>query len=631
MALTNHIVPDSPTNNFATLNPLLGTTGTFSNGNLNVAGSGSTKTGTIAFPSSGKYYYESMIGGVTSGYPVIGIVSIPINATGYVHSKQAAIRPVGSNSDRPEWVIDGVDREYDQISSTALAANDIIQVIYDADNGKVWFGINNTYYGVSSGSSTTVSASNIANGINPAYVIDTNYTYIPMVNTYSTSEVAKFNFGQDPTFGGASNLPTGAGDYDTDAAGNSTGGRFAFQPPTGALALCTANLPDFTPTVTGDVPQDYFKTVLYTGQTADSTFVDNGDNTWSKTGVGFQPDLIWAKSRSAATSHALADSVRGPRKILSSNSTADEYSETSGKTLLSFDSDGFTVGIDGNYTAFTASGSSIVAWCFRAGGPPSGSTSTTGSAKRINTSGTQDDTSCSALATAATNAGASNVITPTLMSINQAAGFSIVKYTGTGANATVPHGLSSAPEVILAKDLDATQQWHCGFTEIGWGSHIHLDLPNAPTGSSAWNSTAPASFFFSLGGNSGTNANGNDFIAYCWHSVEGYSKFGSYTGNGSPDGPFVYCGFRPAFVMVKNTSSTGSWTIKDTSRDTFNPSGYTLLADTADDDFGPGNTNIDILSNGWKCRSSSTYINTTNNNYIFMAFAEQPFKYANAR
>jgi len=608
------IVPDSPTNNFCTLNALYegegGGSGTLSEGNLKWATTSGHRRAVANIAHGSKFYVEYVCNanGGPNNVHMLGFVQIS-NPTGTVNSMDLYFNNYtnGSHTNR----VNGSNTTV-VVPAEYVYTGDVIGLCIDPETGYGWYSINGDWK----------QNGNPSTGTNPVFVNIPSKDWT--VYNYNANNTGTYNFGQDPTFAGSKSPST---TY-TDANGI---GAFYYQPPTGALALCTANLPDFTPTVVNDTPQDYFKTVLYTGQTADSTFVDNGDNTWSKTGVGFQPDLIWAKSRSAATSHALADSVRGPRKILSSNSTADEYSETSGKTLLSFDSDGFTVGIDGNYTAFTASGSSIVAWCFRAGGPPSGSTSTTGSAKRINTSGTQDDTSCSALATAATNAGASNVITPTLMSINQAAGFSIVKYTGTGDVASVPHGLSSAPEVILAKDLDATQQWHCGFTEIGWGSHIHLDLPNAPTGSSAWNSTAPASFFFLLGGNSGTNANGNDFIAYCWHSVEGYSKFGSYTGNGSPDGPFVYCGFRPAFVMVKNTSSTGSWTIKDTSRDTFNPSGYTLLADTADDDFGPGNTNIDILSNGWKCRSSSTYINTTNNNYIFMAFAEQPFKYANAR
>jgi hypothetical protein len=663
MALTNHIVPDSPTNNFATLNPLLGTTGTFSNGNLNVAGSGSTKTGTIAFPSSGKYYYESMIGGVTSGYPVIGIVSIPINATGYVHSKQAAIRPVGSNSDRPEWVIDGVDREYDQISSTALAANDIIQVIYDADNGKVWFGINNTYYGVSSGSSTTVSASNIANGINPAYVIDTNYTYIPMVNTYSTSEVAKFNFGQDPTFGGASNLPTGAGDYDTDAAGNSTGGRFAFQPPTGALALCTANLPDFTPTVTGDVPQDYFKTVLYTGQTADSTFVDNGDNTWSKTGVGFQPDLVWIKKRSASAGHILNNSVVGVGSgtSLYSNTSDSKGSYDDYGYLNSLDSDGFTTqaGTDATYPndLVNASNETYVAWCWKAGGAPTAdNTATSGAMNANGSAATSSNSSVSLngiLQSNYTPAG-SPTIYPTRMSINTNAGFSIVKYVGDGSTnnsspATVPSGLSDV-DVVLVKNLDygshpnqannvcTWQVYHkslsSNHTLVLNGTHAEYDIAVSGGGGIQINNgnLQLITRTTTVTWNANVNDSGDNYIAYCWHSVEGYSKFGSYTGNGSADGPFVYCGFRPAFILFKSADIASNWEIYDTARQPHNPALKPIYANLPSTE-EPHATlpALDILSNGFKPRSTWDEFNRTDTNYIYMAFAEQPFKFSNAR
>jgi len=370
--------------------------------------------------------------------------------------------------------------------------------------------------------------------------------------------------------------------------------------------------------------------------------------------------LVWAKRRDTSSAHALVDSVRGARQTISSNASIGNYSEESGKTLLSFDSDGFTVGTDGNYTAFTASGSSIVAWCWKAGGAPSGSTSTTGSAKRINTSGTQDDTSCSALATAATNAGASNVITPTLMSINQAAGFSIVKYNGTGTsddvNYSIPHGLSNAPDVVIVKNLDLGSQssgitWPVLFTNIGGmpGLDGNLDKDNIIGGAeenrelnSNWGGSYPnANTFFvrrptiSSTTNRYRTMGAYNYIAYCWHSVEGYSKFGSYTGNGSPDGPFIYTGFRPAFVMVKWTSgggqTTGSWRIMDTARNLYNPATLDLIANEAVSETTYGSDDLDILSNGFKWRSTGSFHNTSGANYIFMAFSEQPFKYSNAR
>ena len=611
------IVSDSPTNNFCTLNPLdKGSQVILSNGNLEPTWSGTaghSVRSNISYPKTGKWYLEVVIG----DNKIMGVIDISkpiVPASGSLWPGGNGFGSAGSYAFAPDGtkVSNSV---YDSFLSS-YSSGSIIKILYDADLGDLKFGID-------SGNLTT------------AYNINTNTTWAFAIGYWGIGGGSNIcNFGQDPTFGGTKSPTT---TY-TDAKGIGT---FYFQPPTGALALCTQNLPEMTPDVAGDVPQDYFKTVLYTGQNADSTFIDNGDNTWSKTGVGFQPDLIWAKSRSSATSHALADSVRGPRKILSSNNTTDEYPETSGKTLLSFDSDGFTVGIDGNYTAFTASGSSIVAWCFRAGGPPSGSTSTTGSAKRINTSGTQDDTSCSALATAATNAGASNVITPSLMSINQAAGFSILNYNGTGtAGATFPHGLSSAPEFVIVKQYNTNGfQWMCYHISLGatTGMALQREDGTSPfTSASLWNNTAPTNNVVTLGTHGGdTNNTGSTNIAYCWHSVEGYSKFGSYTGNGSPDGPFVYCGFRPAFVMVKWTSgggqTTGSWRIMDTARNLYNPATLDLIANEVVTETTYGSDDLDILSNGFKWRSTGSFHNTSGANYIFMAFSEQPFKYANAR
>jgi len=624
MALTNHILPDSPTNNFATLNPLLGATLTFSNGNLNVSGSGSTTTGTIAFPTSGTYYYEATISEVSEGYPVIGIVSITTNTTGYLHSKQAAIRPVNANGDRPEWVIDGVDREYDQISSTALAANDIIQVIYDADNGKVWFGINNTYYGVSSGSSTTVSASDIANGINPAYVIDTNYTYIPMVNTHSTSEVAKFNFGQDPFFGGAKSPST---TY-TDANGI---GAFYYDPTaidSEALALCTANLPEMTPNVAGDVPQDYFKAVIWTG-----------DGNYPRSiSTDFAPDLIWTKARTITptnnqdSDHLFMDSVRGDGNLKwispSYGGAEGVYYDNANADLTS---SGFTIQSTPGTNCLNDNNAKFVAWCWKAGG----------NSNTFNINGTGYST-YSALQTDNTSLPAitSGMITPSGMSINTDAGFSIVKWQASnGSDKTVPHGLSNSLDMIVIKNLDTgTYGWHTSHIGLTTNHNLLLNEPdqswNPFTG--GWVEVGTGGVFNIKNGTNGTNVNNgtDNYIAYCWHSVENYSKCGSYTGNGSPDGPFVYCGFRPAFVMLKITTNATNWYIVDNKR----PAPYNVVVghlypDSSNVESTYSGGAIDLLSNGFKIRGNPIWdvTNQSNDTYIFMAFAEQPFKFSNAR
>ena len=594
MAFSNHdLVFDSPTNNFATLNPINNPDGTFSEGNLKWTSATTDQRIALAtMPvdalGTSNSYCEILIGSKTSYLWAIGVFGNPkgwnpriyYNSLGTVNNSASVT----------------------QTSAPTFAENDIMSMAYNVSTGVISFYKNGTL-----ATTETVDSTDIIQ-------------YFGCASDSSGSSANYiFNFGQDPTFGGSKSPST---TY-TDANGI---GSFYYQPPTDALALCTANLPDFTPDVDDDTPQDYFKAVTYTGQTADSTFSDNGDNTWSKTGVGFQPDLVLVKRRESGNNW-WTDSLRGVNSQISS-STTTIY--TLNNNITSFDSDGFSLGDD---LGHNASGGTYVAWCWKAGGAPSGSTSTTGSAKRINTSGTQDDTSCSALATAATNAGASNVITPTLMSINQAAGFSIVKYVGEFANRTIPHGLNSAPEMIIVKNLDDTRDWVVYQHEMSSDpktDHLHLNLTEAVDDYPFWNDTAPTSTVFSIGAYSAVNKDGDSIIAYCWHSVEGYSKFGSYVGNGSADGPFVYCGFRPAFVMVKRTDATNSWCILDNAREAFNPVDKYLLADDAGSE-GTSGLTFDFLSNGFKLKTSSAAVNASGGTYIFMAFAEQPFKFSNAR
>ena len=367
---------------------------------------------------------------------------------------------------------------------------------------------------------------------------------------------------------------------------------FAYTPPAGFLPLNTANLPDpVIDPAQDDVPADYFNTVLYTGNSAARSI----------TGVGFQPDFLWTKCRSTAESHRLHDAVRGGNGTvlyeLNSNETASEGTDT---LVSSFESDGFAIAAGANSP--NVSGRTYVAWNWLAG------------------NGTASNTDGSITST---------------VSVNQKAGFSVVSYTGTGANATVGHGLGAAPALIIAKDRTAARtfdQWPVLHQATGAaGALVYLHATGAGVADSVvWNNTNPTSDVFSIGTWGGVNYSGDAFIAYCFAEVEGYSKFGSYTGNGSTDGPFVYCGFRPAFVMVKRTDVANSWVMFDSERNPHNVTDKYLIANLSTaEGTGSGSSDLhDFVSNGFKVRSSNLAQNASGGTYIFMAFAEIPVKYS---
>jgi hypothetical protein len=324
-------------------------------------------------------------------------------------------------------------------------------------------------------------------------------------------------------------------------------------------------------------PTDYFNTVLYTG---------NG-STQSITGVGFQPDWVWGKERGGANSHMLADSVRGATKILFSNLNNAE--DTDANSITSFDSDGFGIGSSGN---LNASSDTYVAWNWKANG--SGSINYDGS------------------------------ITSTV-SANQTAGFSIVSYTGTGSVATVGHGLGVTPKMIIVKCRNTTPAWQVYHASLGATKYLKLDQTSAEANeTNRWNDTNPTSSVFTVNDSASVNGNTNTYIAYCFAEKTGYSKFGSYTGNGNADGTFVYTGFKPAFVMVKVSSgTTGNWQMQDTKRLGYNDKNVRILANVNEAE--KTDQMWDILSNGFKVRSTSGDANGSGNTYIYIAFAENPF------
>jgi len=376
--------------------------------------------------------------------------------------------------------------------------------------------------------------------------------------------------GANPIYSGLTNGPYffGGWTYNTsDIVTFNFGQRaFAYTPPTGFLALNTQNLPE--PSI--KKPSSYMDTLLWAG---------NNANPRTLGGLNFSPDLVWVKDRTQATNHRLVDTVRGGNKTLKSNATDAETSSESAGTVSAFTSDGFTLAGTSTMEGVNLTGDSYVAWCWDESATP---------------------------------------------------GFDIVTYTGNGSNRTIAHSLGVAPKFIITKSRTTADDWFCYHDAIGNTKYIRLNSTAASTTSSTiWNNTSPTSSTFSLGTSGGANRNGDNFVAYCFSEVAGFSKFGSYTGNGSTNGPFVHCGFRPRFVMVKRTDSTSDWGIYDSAREPNNQMTRLLFPNGsyADTTGYP----IDFLSNGFKHRNSSGMPNVSGGTYIFAAFAESPFKYSLAR
>ena len=526
------VVIDTPTNNFATLLPFAGfgtytsntpttTAITTSEGNLVGTGaSGINGSGSMAV-SSGKWYWEVMV----------------IGSSGYGH---AGIYGYGSG----------------RISDSLRADNgNKYRFMLNADDGEWQYATNGGSF--SSAAAITGDGGNAVNG-----------PWAASLTCFGTGSKLHFNFGQNGTFNGAA---TAGGNADSGGVGD-----FFYAPPSGYLALCTANLPD--PAI--PLPSAHFNTVLYTG--------NGGTN--AITGVGFQPDWVWAKVRDAGYSHGLFDAVRGVTKKLSSNLTDAEVTSSG---LTAFGSDGFTMGSD---AGMNGSSKTYVSWNWKANG--SGSNDTSGDIDAV-------------------------------VSANQTAGFSIVTWTSNGSNdGTVPHGLGVAPEVVLYKVRSATSNWNWWTTVIdGSNDYLQLNTTAAKVDLSSAYGNLTSSFFTNLG-----FANSATVVAYCFVSKPSFSKVGSYTGNGSADGPMVNLGFKPAWVMIKKSSAGGAgsdWYIYDAARSPVNEINYYLRANTADAEAGMDK--FDFISNGFKIRNTYGGSNTNNAIYLYMAFAESPFKTANAR
>ena len=334
-----------------------------------------------------------------------------------------------------------------------------------------------------------------------------------------------------------------------------------------------------------DDPSAYFQ--IKTGVGASSpqshTFDGNSD---------LQPDLLWWKRRDASGNHTLHDSTRGGNKFLYSNATTNE--QTDGNLISSFDTDGWST----KSSWFDLGSQTWVAWAWKANG---GTTSS-------NTDGTL-------------TGGAT-------VQANTDAGFSIITYTGTSqTNPTVGHGLNQAPELVIVKNRDLARNWAVGSTDVGWTKYLELDTTDAAaTGSSHWGNQDPTSTTVGLGTITNTAGNTYDYVMYAFHSVQGFSKFGSYVGNGNTNGSFIYTGFKPAWVMVKQSNTARNWQIFDNKRDGYNVDYMPRLkADTSDAETASSGASMDFVSNGFKLRTDQTGANQSGGTYLYMAFAENPF------
>ena len=488
---------------------------------------------------------------------------------------------------------DGNQSTWFGVVSAATAANaslgsgqSVNQVIYARFDGTKTVNGTNSSYGSSyttgdvigvaldlDGGTVTFYKNNTSQGSISLPTTGIAYTPVYWWSSSTSAGAATYNFGQRP---------------------------FAYTAPSGFKALCTQNLP--TPTIgatSATLANKYFDATLYTG-TGSTLAVTNAG--------GFQPDWVWLKNRSNTAYHSIWDAVRGRSAGgLASNDTGAEQASTAGNDFVSFNSNGFSVGPAQNWNVDT-NGNTYVGWQWKANG--SGSSNTAGS------------------------------ITSTV-SANTTSGFSVVTYSGNGTSgATVGHGLGVTPSMVILKSRSGgTYDWRVYHSGLTAGYNIALNTTAAQYLGSSGNAgyiSAVSSTTYTLtqsGANvlDAVNASGSTYVAYCFAPIAGFSAFGSYTGNGSTDGPFVFTGMRPAFLMTKRTDSatSGDWNMVDTTRGTYNVVGPYLYANQS---AAEGNAAIyDILSNGFKIRESGAGTNASGSTYIYMAFASNPFKYSLAR
>mgnify|MGYP003634233539 CR=1 FL=1 len=463
----------------------------------------------------------------------------------------------------------------DVISSdpfTTAAVGEIQNMAYKPSTGEVWIGVEGTWRNGAAADSTTLNIDS------PDHTITASKDYFIGMGANRAADIGVINFGNNGTFSGNE---TAGGEADGNGHGD-----FMQAVPSGFYALNSANR--VAPTYQGI---DYFNPVLYAGN---GTAIGSGGK--AVTGTGFQPDLVWIKNRDAADSHGIYDAVRGTTKQIESDTTTAETTESEG--LTAFGSDGFTVG---NLDQVNTSSENFVAWQW--------------------------------LGANGTSTNEVGTLTSTV-SVAEADHFSIVSYTGSGSNTTVGHGLGAAPEMVIIRELPGGDDWnvyHADAASSPGGGSLRLDSTVAfVADATLYNSTVPSSTVISLGTSAETNQSSTAMIAYCFRSVAGVCKVGGYTGNGAADGPFIFTGFKPKYIIWKNADVARDWGIIDTATQTFNPGTLSSVLfanlNSADGDGTQGASgtayDIDILAGGFKIRVGDSGPNGSGNTILYMAMAD---------
>ena len=578
--------------NFAVWNSReLGSYLSLSNASTKVLGNTSTDASgvnTNMAVSSGKWYIEFRLVVSGSSYPYISLGS-GTNAqdfnstTGYngeirfhaPNSTSMNDNTSSGNMDIDNWGTVTLT----ETGTTACNNGDVVGFALDLDNKKLFISRNGTFY----------NSGDPANGTNPQASWTTNPPEV-FINcfTYTSSRGCVINAGQDSTFGGG---VSAGGNSDVNGFGD-----FKYSVPANFLAMCSANMPvndDIDPAQTDtEHALKNYNAILYTGNSSTNAI----------SGLGFRPDLVWfmGRTQTAAYSQGLINSTRGASLGLYSDRNNAETNFSS--DFASFDSDGFTLNA-GSSANINNSGKTFVAWCWRAN---SGTTSSNGNGS----------------------------ITSTVQS-NPAGTFSIVKYTGTGSNATVGHGLSSAPAFILFKRLSGgSENWQVYHAGIGAEKYLVLNAYNGQsTSSTRFNDTEPTSTVFSIGTESGVNTSSADHIAFCWSNVDGMQRFGRYEGNNQDNnGPFIFTGFRPRILAIKGADEDYGWYVFDSVRNTNNlvDRQVSWYPGGGESEEPTGARKVDFYSNGFKVMASAASINGANDTYVYMCWGDTPAKYNNA-
>ena len=571
---------DTPSNTFATLNPLSTSVNTLSQGNLYSTGGGASwrPVSSDMAMSSGRWYWEVYIDTVSS-YQIHGIRP-QIRDDGDVNHDNDYYP--GTRAD--EWGYDGRGYLHNSASpdtswGDSYAAGDILGFALDMDAGT----LNMYKNGSSTGSQITgISASHSPSGSRGDYLV--------CLCVYGSTGQAIINFGQEGTFAGHK---TAQNNTDINGIGN-----FYYTPPTGFKALCSANLRGDSSYIIE--PQKHFDVLTYSGTGSSNSITD----------LEFSPDLIWAKRRNTSGHHHLwIDTIRGGDKSLSSNLQASD--NTNANRDMTFLANGIRWNSDtGNANA---SGGTYVAWCWKGGG----------SSNTYNIDGTGYGTASAAGLDGGT-------ITPTGASVNTEAGFSIITYTGNGTTgSTVAHGLGKKPAWVVIKCRSHTDNWmvyHQGNNNFSSPEDFYLEM-NANGGDIdsviMMNDTAPTTSVFSLQDDHSVNGNTKTYVAWCWAEIPGYSKFGTYRGNSSSsNGSYIHLGFRPALIIIKKFSGSDSWQMHYSAVSTYNPKVAALYPSSDDAETTSGRI-VDLLSNGFKHYNADGNSNEDGHDYVYMAFAER--------